>query len=117
MSDAEREILGRIVRAAWVQYCIETGDSKTSHVTPWEGISEWDKEADRRIGEAVYAAAAAERDRLKAKLAAMQNALKAFDTYWLNTQLDTASESKARWDTFLELKHAALASAEGAKDE
>lgn len=59
MSDTERESLGRIVREAWVQYCKETGDSKTSHIVPWEGISEWDKEADRRIGEAVYVAATA----------------------------------------------------------
>jgi len=48
-----REYLGRIVRLAWVQYCQEAGDTKPSHLAPWEELSEWDKEADRRIGIAV----------------------------------------------------------------
>lgn len=48
-----RDDLGRLVREAWVKYCIETGDTKPSHLTPYDELSEWDKEADRRIGEAV----------------------------------------------------------------
>ena len=56
MPDREdRDALGRIVRESWVSYCVETGDTKPSHVAPWEDLSDWDKEADRRIGEAVAA--------------------------------------------------------------
>lgn len=51
--DQNREVLGMTVRAAWVTYCTETGDDKPSHLTPWRALSDWDKEADRRIGEAV----------------------------------------------------------------
>lgn len=48
-----REELGKAVRSAWVAYCQETGDTKPSHLAPWEELSEWDKEADRRIGTAI----------------------------------------------------------------
>lgn len=46
---------GRLVREAWVKYVLETvDDPKPSHVVPWgDMLSEWDKEADRRIYEAV----------------------------------------------------------------
>lgn len=45
--------LGQIVRAAWVAYCRETGITKPSHIASWEALSEWEKEVDRRIGQAV----------------------------------------------------------------
>lgn len=49
-----REFLGRTVRYAWVAYCKETGRTdKPSHLASWEEISEWDREVDRQIGEAV----------------------------------------------------------------
>lgn len=49
-----REVLGRVVRETWVKYCIQTGRTdKPSHLLAWDAISEWDKEADRVIGEAV----------------------------------------------------------------
>ena len=51
-----REWLGRVVRKAWVTYCHETGDTKLSHIASWDELSEWDKEADRRIGVAVVEA-------------------------------------------------------------
>jgi hypothetical protein len=51
-----RDELGRLVRETWVRYCIETGDTKPSHIAPYDELSEWDKEADRRIGEAVVQA-------------------------------------------------------------
>lgn len=54
----ERERLGRLVREAWVAYVRETQPNpKPSHVAPWEELSEWDKEADRRIADALCAAA------------------------------------------------------------
>jgi hypothetical protein len=52
----DRETLGRIVRAAWVEYCQEIGDTKPSHIAPWDELSEQDKEVDRRIAEAVIKA-------------------------------------------------------------
>lgn len=51
--ELSREALGQVVRAEWVRYCKEIGDSKPSHVAPWEALGEADKEADRRIGQAV----------------------------------------------------------------
>ncbi len=53
LGDLIREELGKAVRSAWVAYCQETGDTKPSHLAPWEELSEWDKEADRRIGAAI----------------------------------------------------------------
>lgn len=45
---------GKAVREAWVNYVRETvAEPKPSHVAPWEELSEWDKEADRRIYDAV----------------------------------------------------------------
>ena len=47
------EALGQLVRKAWVDYCERSGDTKPSHIAPWEELDEWDKEADRCIGIAV----------------------------------------------------------------
>lgn len=46
-----RERWGRVVRQAWVGYCVANGDTKPSHIAPWEELSEFDREADRVIGE------------------------------------------------------------------
>ncbi len=48
-----RDYLGKIARQAWIAYCRKTGDTEPSHLTPWEDLSEWEKEADRTIGEAI----------------------------------------------------------------
>lgn len=56
LSKAQREMVGRSVRETWVKYCIETGDNKSSHLVPYDELSEWDKEADRRIGEVLFLA-------------------------------------------------------------
>lgn len=53
MCETERDRLGRLVRETWVAYCLETGNTKPSHIAPWEELSEWDKEADRRIADAI----------------------------------------------------------------
>lgn len=45
--------LAQIVREAWITYCREIGDTKPSHLAPWEELSVIDKEADRRIAAAV----------------------------------------------------------------
>lgn len=64
-----REELGKYVRQIWIDYCLEIGDTKPSHIAPWSELSERDKEADRRIGEAIWDAAVAslvaERDALR----------------------------------------------------
>lgn len=55
MNDEYRDYLGHCARLAWIEYCKKTGDTKPSHIAPWEELSEWDKEADRVIGEALAA--------------------------------------------------------------
>lgn len=49
-----REELGKLVRRVWVNYCIEIGDWKPSHIAEWDALNESDKEIDCRIGEAVW---------------------------------------------------------------
>lgn len=49
-----REELGKIVRQTWIDYCVSIGDTKPSHLIPWDELSEIDREADRRIGEALF---------------------------------------------------------------
>lgn len=53
MDDQMREELGKQVRKAWVEYVKATkGDeAKASHIAPWDELSDWDKGADRVIGE------------------------------------------------------------------
>lgn len=46
-----RDQLGELVRLAWVEWAHEQPDPKPSWLVPWAGLSETDKEADRRIGE------------------------------------------------------------------
>lgn len=50
------EELGRLVREVWVDYAIEQGDTKPSHLIGWDDLGEYDKEVDRRIGAAVVSA-------------------------------------------------------------
>lgn len=52
MADAikDREALGRLVREEWIAWAKEQPSSKASWLVPWEGLSEPDKEVDRRIG-------------------------------------------------------------------
>lgn len=51
----DRERLGRIVREVWVEWAREQPSPKPSWLVPWEGLSEPDKEVDRRIGERLFA--------------------------------------------------------------
>lgn len=54
MTERDREELGRLVREVWVRWAREQPDPKSSWLTPWEGLSEPDREVDRRIGDALY---------------------------------------------------------------
>ena len=47
----DRETLGQKVRQVWIDWASEQPDPKASWLVPWEGLSEPDREVDRRIGE------------------------------------------------------------------
>jgi hypothetical protein len=55
-----RDVLGRVVRDAWVKWAKAQPTPKPSWLVPYDDLSEPDKEADRQIGEAlsIYAAPA-----------------------------------------------------------
>jgi hypothetical protein len=48
-----REHLGRIVRETWVACAGEQDDPNPSHLVGWDELDEWNKEVDRRIGDAI----------------------------------------------------------------
>lgn len=50
----DRERLGQEVRAEWVAWAREQSNPKPSWLVPWEGLSEPDREVDRRIGERLF---------------------------------------------------------------
>jgi hypothetical protein len=52
----DRDDLGRMVREAWVAWAKEQCAPKPSWLAPYDDLSEADKEADRRIGKALYSA-------------------------------------------------------------
>ncbi len=51
--EEEREKLGALVREVWIECAGELPDPKSSHLTPWEDLDDWNKEVDRRIGERI----------------------------------------------------------------
>lgn len=51
------ETLGKVVRATWVAWAKEQPNPKPSWLVEWDALPEPDKEVDRRIGRAIYAAA------------------------------------------------------------
>lgn len=51
----DRDVLGRVVREAWVRWAQTQPDPKPHWLAPYDELSEPDKEADRQIGEAVLA--------------------------------------------------------------
>lgn len=48
-----RDILGKIVRDAWIRWAGDQPNPKPSWLVPYDDLSESDKEADRQIAEAV----------------------------------------------------------------
>ena len=83
----DREFLGRIVRSAWVAWAKEQPVPKQSWLLPWAELSESQKEADRRIGEAVanicvtpeLLRVETDNDRLKAERQAVREFVRAAD--------------------------------------
>lgn len=55
----DREFLGRLVRKVWIDWAREQPSPKPSWLVPWDGLSEPDREVDRRIGEQVASVATA----------------------------------------------------------
>ena len=51
--DVDRDVLGRVVRKAWVQWARTQPNAKPFWLVPYDSLTESDKEADRQIGEAV----------------------------------------------------------------
>lgn len=51
-----RDMLGRVVREAWVRWARTQPNPKPTWLVPYDDLAEPDKEADRQIGEAVAAA-------------------------------------------------------------
>ena len=49
----DRDVLGRVVRKAWIEWASQQPDPKASWLVPYEELDEHDKEADRLIGERV----------------------------------------------------------------
>jgi hypothetical protein len=47
---SDYEMLGQAVREEWVKWAKEQPNPKPSWLVPWEGLSEADREVDRRIG-------------------------------------------------------------------
>lgn len=50
----ERDDLGRRVRAVWIAWATHQPEPKPSWLVPYEDLDEADKEADRRIGSALW---------------------------------------------------------------
>jgi hypothetical protein len=56
VNEVRREQAGRNVRAIWIEWAREQPAPKPSWLTPWEELTEPEKEVDRRIGERMYEA-------------------------------------------------------------
>lgn len=57
-NDEQREELGKAVREEWIAWAKEQPNPKPSWLVQWEGLSEQDKEVDRRIGARLFNAGA-----------------------------------------------------------
>lgn len=49
-----REFLGKLVRAEWMVWAVEQPSPKPSWLTPWDELTEPEREVDRRIGERLW---------------------------------------------------------------
>lgn len=89
------EELGKLVREVWIQWAREQPTIKEHWLTPWERLSEPDKDVDRRIGLAIQADAY-----LSGELAGMMEA--AEDILPVKTDWENAGEyTKANAATYL----------------
>jgi len=79
----DREHLGQQVRLIWIAWAEEQPNPKASWLRPWHGLSEPEREVDRRIGERLYAQGVAERDRLVRDVAEWRETA---ETYFADNQ-------------------------------
>lgn len=49
-----RELVGRLVRQAWLEWAREQPGPKPSWLLPWEELDDGQREADMRIGAALF---------------------------------------------------------------
>lgn len=80
----DREALGKIVRATWIEWAKEQPNPKPSWLVEWDGLGEPDKEVDRRIGEAIvmYVAKETEHSDLAMEIiGSLQDLVKDFSVY------------------------------------
>lgn len=54
MSESGDDCLGRAVRETWVGFAREQGDTRPSHLLPWDELDEANREVDRRIGRRLF---------------------------------------------------------------
>lgn len=64
-SHFDREALGRWVRDVWITWAREQPEPKPSWLAPWEALTEPEREVDRRIGEELATAGAADMEALE----------------------------------------------------
>jgi hypothetical protein len=50
----DEEFLGRTVRETWIEWAREQSSPKPSWLTPWEGLTEPERDVDRRIGARLF---------------------------------------------------------------
>lgn len=77
-----RDDLGRQVRMVWLTFCAETNQPVShSHNSPYEQLSEWEQEVDRRIGESLYRAGRAGADLAPVEQAVVEHR-RDYRTHW-----------------------------------
>jgi hypothetical protein len=54
LDPAMREFMGKLVRAEWERWAREQPNPKPSWLTPWDQLTEPEREVDRRIAEAIW---------------------------------------------------------------
>lgn len=77
MTPEWRDYLGRVVRDAWIAWATRQPDPKPSWLVPYDDLSAADQEADRLIGDAVWAVAEIDAE---ARIAALEAAARALLT-------------------------------------
>jgi len=69
MTKPTTELLGKEVRAVWIAWAKEQPHPKESWLTPWEELTEAEKEVDRRIGSHLFLLGIDKSDNVRAELA------------------------------------------------
>lgn len=106
---AEQERLGRIVRNVWIAWAIEQPNPKPSWLLPWEGLTEPERDVDRRIAWALVSVyrplmlallddierLEAERKRMRAALALFADEANWCDEQWAHPSIGVGLARRA----------------------